>query len=207
MNLKDVVVTLDDQSKNALIGMVRLFAGKELKDCPQTESSRYLGLGEVKGSSVDNKELEYTDALILDALIIQFTENKSDPVSLSTSEGTNFARMLGFSNVTNKDYNTVLSEVCEELGIGKSESNPDDDDPDDPGFWKDPDDDPDGDPDGGGWGEPDDDPDGDPKGDPDGGGNPPASGMLKNKIPAGKFHDKVHTLGQAGTKTVFQLQP
>ena len=31
--------------------------------------------------------------------------------------------------------------------------------------------------------------------------------MLKNKIPTGKFHDKVHTLGQAGTKTIFQLQP
>lgn len=168
MNLKDVVVTLDTQSKNALIGMVRLFAGKELKDCTKTESSKYLGLGEVKGSSVDNKELEYTDALILDALIIQFTENKSDLVSLSTSEGTNFARMLGFSNVTNEDYNTVLSEVCKELGIGKSESNPDD--PDDPGFWKDPDDDPDDpdDPDGGGWGEPDDDPEGNPGGDPEG---------------------------------------
>ena len=38
-------------------------------------------------------------------------------------------------------------------------------------------------------------------------GNPPASGMLKNKIPAGKFHDKVHTLGKTGTKTVFQFQP
>ena len=162
MNLKDVVVTLDNQSKNALIGMVRLFAGKELQDCAKTESSKYLGLGEVKGSSVDRKELEYTDALILDALIIKFTENKSDSISLSTQEGINFAGMLGFFNINNKDYNTVLLEVCDELGIGKGESNPNDD-PDDPGFWKDPDDDQDGDPD---------DPD-DPDGDPEGGEGDP----------------------------------